>query len=774
MKGKLQLIKARARAAVQQAQLLIYGDIGDFGDSGVSAKAVAEQLIALDAPEVLVRINSYGGRVDEGLAIYGALRDFDGTVTVRIEGVAASIAGIVAMAGTRVEIAQDAMLMIHSAWQFAEGSAEDLRNAADGLEKADRQLAQIYARKSGRSVDEELEAMQAGGDRWFTAEEALAAGYVDAIYDPDDASASARNPIVCDALTHYLPRSGAYAAALRKRLKAAKHPPTGRKPKPLENRMNWLELARKLGVEVADDADDATIRAAIAAHLGLDEDAEESDIMLTIAERAADAGDGNDGGDGDGASARSRTKLTAAAKATKRKADAKAKAKARAAAGGGADPDPDQPNRREQIEELFDIAGEGREQDSGLRTMRAQALIGTEPIADVRNRLLAHLGSGTAISSTVVVQGGEDKRDKRVRAAGLWLVARAGARLSEEQQRGMNGNVFRGMSLHDLARDCVEEAGIYARSMNRMDIIKAALTHSTSDFPNIFENALHKMVLTGFEVQKPSWDRFCKVSSLSDFRPHIRYRMSSVGDLEVRLENGEYKSLTLSDAERESITGQSRGGILNITREMIVNDDMSVFSGLAQMLGGAAARTLDKSVFALFALNGGNGPTMGDGNPLFHADHGNIATTPEAPTVSAVEAMRVQMASQKDPGGNDFIDLRPDRALAPLSLGGQLRLINTSTYDPDANNKLQRPNIALNLLSDIIDTPRLTGNAWYLLANPNVDPTFEVGFLDGQQTPQLAQEEAFNQAGMKWRLMYEFGTAAVGWRGVIKNAGAGS
>lgn len=764
MKGKLQLIKARARAAVHQAQLLIYGDIGDFGDAGVTAKAVAQQLIDLDAPEVLVRINSYGGRVDEGLAIYGALRDFDGTVTVRIEGVAASIAGIVAMAGTRVEIAQDALLMIHSAWNFAEGSASDLRNAADGLEKADRQLAQIYARKSGRSVDEELEAMQTGGDRWFTAEEALAAGYVDAIYDPDDASASARNPIVCDALTHYLPRSGAYAAALRKRLKAAKHPPTGRKPKPLENRMNWLELARKLGVEVADDADDATIRAAIAAHLGLDEDAEDSDIMLTIAERAADAGSGDDG-EGDDSSAHSRARMTAAAKAAKRKSAAKAKANA----------DPTlHPNRREQIEELFDIAAEGRDQDSALRTMRAQALIGTDTVADVRKRLLAHLGSGTAISSTVVVQGGEDKRDKRVRAAGLWLMARAGATLNEEQQRGMNGNKFRGMSFHDLARDCLEEAGIYARSMNRMDIIHAALTHSTSDFPNIFENALHKMVLTGFEAQQPTWDRFCKVGSLSDFRPHIRYRMSSFGDLEVRLENGEYKSLTLSDAERESIVAKSRGGIINITREMIVNDDMNVFSGLAQMLGGAAARTLDKAVCELFGFNGGNGPTMGDGNPLFHADHGNIAADAAAPTVAAVEAMRVQMGSQLDPGGNDYLDLRPDRALAPLSLGGQLRIINTSTYDPDASNKLQRPNIALNMLSDIIDTPRLTGNAWYLLANPSIDPTFEVGFLDGQRTPQIAQEESFNQAGMKWRVVYEFGVAAVGWRGIIKNAGAGS
>ncbi|MGH6958985.1 MAG: hypothetical protein ACREE7_00725, partial [Dongiaceae bacterium] len=279
-------------------------------------------------------------------------------------------------------------------------------------------------------------------------------------------------------------------------------------------------------------------------------------------------------------------------------------------------------------------------------------------------------------------------------------------------------------------------------------------------------------LLRGFELQKPTWSRFCKTGTLSDFRPHIRYRGGSVGDLQVRGENGEYKSLTLGDAERETITAQSRGGILNLSREMLVNDDMSVFTDVAVMLGASSARTLDKAVFALLALNSGNGPTMGDNNPLFHAAHGNIAATAAAPSVASVEAVRVQMASQKEPGGNDYIDLRPSLWLGPLSLGGQARVVNNSTYDPDATNKLQRPNIVANLYSDIIDTPRLSGTGWYSLCDPNIEPVFEVGFLDGVSTPQIEQKEAWSQAGMSWRVLYEFGTAAIGWRGINKNAGA--
>jgi hypothetical protein len=279
-------------------------------------------------------------------------------------------------------------------------------------------------------------------------------------------------------------------------------------------------------------------------------------------------------------------------------------------------------------------------------------------------------------------------------------------------------------------------------------------------------------MIGAFEKAAPAWPRICKVGSLTDYRPHLRYHMGSFSDLLEVQENGEYKDGTIGDAEKETIQAVRKGRILNLSREMLINDDMSVFSNLAVFFGQAAARTLDKDVFALFALNSGNGPTMGDGKTLFHADHSNIAASGTAPTMAAFEAGRVQMAEQLDPSGNDYLDIRPDVWLGPLSLGGQARQVNEAEYDDEATKNQRKPNISRGLVSDVVDTPRLPATIWYLLANPNVEPVFEVGFLDGVQVPQLEMEESFRSDGIAWRVRYEYGVSGVGWRGIIKNPGA--
>lgn len=738
MKGQITFIPVAKASTQAQAQLLIFGDIGDFGyDGTVKAKDIIEQLNALVADELLVRINSYGGRVDEGLAMYNAIRAFKGRKVTRVEGIAASIASVIAMAGDRVEVSRASQMMIHQASSFAAGGSEDLRSAAEALEKTDQLLAEIYARKSGRTAEAERKLIADHGDRWFSAEEAVEQGYADAIFDPDEQTAQAIIPGLRDGLLHHLPQAGAHAAALSHRI-AMLHSIPRASNSSKESRMNWKTLALKLGLKLEASADDNAARIAIAKHFQLADTATDDEIATALATPAG-------------------TTVPAATNAAAAPVNAV------------------EQTRRAQINDLFALAMAGRTDRLPMQGMLARALVGQEPVETIRTQLQAHLAGGEPVQGGTVasVQSGADQRDKSRAAAVSWILARANiTKPGSKEQEGIGANPFRGMNLHDIAREALELAGVSTRRMNRIDVIVNAITHSTSDFPNIFENALNKTLLAGFSIQKPKWDRFCKVGTLSDFRPHLRYSTGSIGDLQVRQQNGEYKSLTLGDAERESITAVSRGGILNVSREMIVNDDMSVFTDTATMLGTSAARTLDKVVFALFGLNGGNGPSMGDGNPMFHASHGNIAATSALPTVTSTEAGRVQIASQVDPSGNDYLDLVPEIWLGPLAIGGQARVVNNSTYDPDANNKLQRANIVANLYRDIVDTPRLSGTAWYQLANPNVAPVFEVGFLDGQQTPQLAMHEAFNQHGMAWRIVHEYGASGVGYRGIVKNAGA--
>ena len=229
-------------------------------------------------------------------------------------------------------------------------------------------------------------------------------------------------------------------------------------------------------------------------------------------------------------------------------------------------------------------------------------------------------------------------------------------------------------------------------------------SQTTSDFPVLLENTLHKIVLTGYRLKPFTWSRFCAIGTLSDYRPHPRYHLSSFSDLKAVNEKGEYENGVLGDGEKETIQGARKGRILQITPEVLVNDDLGAFTRIAQHLGQAANRTIEKDVYALFALNSGAGPTMADGKALFHADHGNIAGSAVAPTIASFDAARLLMGAQKDPGGNDYLDIVPSIWIGPQSLRGAATMVNEAEFDDEAQKHQRRPNISRGLVRDIVDT----------------------------------------------------------------------
>lgn len=177
------------KAARRDAEILIYGEIGDELFGGVSAKAFATDLKkAGKLDNITVRLNSPGGSIFDGVAIYNTLRNHPAKVGVHIDGLAASAASVVAMAGDTIEMADNALLMIHEPWYMAIGSASELRAIALSLDKIGEGMADTYAKRSGKSIDEARSWMEA--ETWFTAEEARAAGLVDKLVEPMKAAAS--------------------------------------------------------------------------------------------------------------------------------------------------------------------------------------------------------------------------------------------------------------------------------------------------------------------------------------------------------------------------------------------------------------------------------------------------------------------------------------------------------------------------------------------------------------------------------------------------------
>lgn len=168
------------RARGTGAEVAIYDEIGAYG---VSAKGFLVELGALpDGTPVDLRLNSPGGSVFDAVAIYNALKRHAGTVTVWIDGIAASAASYVAMAGDEIVMPENAFLMIHDPSGLAMGTAGDMRAMAEALDKIAGSLVRGYAAKSGKS-DDEIAALMAS-ETWFDAADAVAAGFADRLADP--------------------------------------------------------------------------------------------------------------------------------------------------------------------------------------------------------------------------------------------------------------------------------------------------------------------------------------------------------------------------------------------------------------------------------------------------------------------------------------------------------------------------------------------------------------------------------------------------------------
>lgn len=172
-------------------ELLVYDEIGEnwWTGGGVTAKSVAAALHdAGDFDRIAVRVNSPGGDCFEGVAIYNLLRAQAKPVDVFVDGLAASAASVIAMAGGMVAMGDGAMIMIHNAASFAYGDAPELRKTADLLEKVSQTVGEIYVKKTGKSADDVKSLMDA--ETWMGPQEAIDNGFADRMIEQEASDAA--------------------------------------------------------------------------------------------------------------------------------------------------------------------------------------------------------------------------------------------------------------------------------------------------------------------------------------------------------------------------------------------------------------------------------------------------------------------------------------------------------------------------------------------------------------------------------------------------------
>lgn len=683
------------RAAVNakdgtSADILIFGEIGEswWSDETVTAKKLVEELAALDVDTLNIRINSYGGAVSDGLAIYNALRRHRAEKRVTVEGVAVSIASLIAMAGDTIDMPANCLMMIHAPWGFVQGNATDMRETADVLDRYATAMASSYVRKSGQSQDAILALLNDGKDHWYTADEAKAAGFADTVSDAIDAQASL--PPRFQASAPSFIATGVLAMPDKTAPKAQPQQPTPAAPvpaaagaQPLPDNVVQIQDAARREALAADQARRQAIKALLHGSLA----------------------------------------------------------------------------RRPELVEVLSACMD----DINCSVDMAS------------QRLLKKMGEGAeSIGGAGAVALGADARDKFIQAGQNAILGRCGV------EKPDGANPFRGFRLHELARACLQAVGGNVGGLLPEEFVPVALGktrrayaslsvgQTASDFPLLLEGAIHRIVLNGFKLQPTTWEKFCKVGDVTDFRAWKRLVPGSIGVLDPVNEHGEYLNKSLPDAEANSISVKRHGNIVTVTPEVIVNDDLGLIRDAADNYGRSGARTIERYVYLLLASN----PVLSDGIPLFHGSHGNLAAAGVAPSMAAIDAARIAMSMHILPGGeaDDYLDIMPTIALVGSGALGTFTQILNAEFDPTQPGA-QLPNIVRNLISTIVSTPRI-GSAWYLFADPNVSPVIEVAFLNGQREPRVVEAEDFRTEGISWRITLPFGVGAIDYRGVYKNPGA--
>lgn len=194
-------------------EMFFSGPVGDYFDDGISASGFREALRSMNRKDVTLFVNSDGGDVFQGMSIVNQIRSYAGKLTIVVDGLAASIASVIAAAAEDTRIYEGSQMMLHNAWTIDIGDADDFRRTAETLDAVDRDIAGVYARKSGKSEDEMLELMAM--DKHWRADELLDLGLVDGIIRPKEKIRPAASQRQSIAAAAHFPRRVAAKHKLR-------------------------------------------------------------------------------------------------------------------------------------------------------------------------------------------------------------------------------------------------------------------------------------------------------------------------------------------------------------------------------------------------------------------------------------------------------------------------------------------------------------------------------------------------------------------------------
>lgn len=333
------------------------------------------------------------------------------------------------------------------------------------------------------------------------------------------------------------------------------------------------------------------------------------------------------------------------------------------------------------------------------------------------------------------------------------------------------GENYRGMTLLDIGRAFLHAKGIRTTGMDRMKLAQVMLyrtgMHTTSDFPSLLEDVAHKTLRAAYAEAPHTWRPLAKQVRSNDFKPARQLQVGDAPRLDEILEHGEFTSGTIAEG-KETTQLKTYGKTFAITRQAIINDDLSAFADIPAAFGRAARNTESDLAWAQITSN----PTMGDNVALFDAaTHKNYTSSGTAISVDSIGVGRALLRRQKGLDGETILNLSAKYLVVPATKETIADKFVSTNLLADAAGNINPFSGRLSVIAE----PRLDENselAWYLACAPEDAPVLYYVTLDGNEGPQVSQQEGFDIDGVKYRCRLDVGFKAADWRAIYKNAGA--
>lgn len=384
-----------------------------------------------------------------------------------------------------------------------------------------------------------------------------------------------------------------------------------------------------------------------------------------------------------------------------------------------------------------------------------------QTIEQARAAILDEVGKRAEAGKTIShIAVGDDARSKARAAMENALMNR----VTNGRTKLEEGNEYRGLSMLEMARECLESNGVKTRGLSKMDIVTRAL-HGTSDFPSILANVANKRLRDAYLESPQTFEPLVRRTSTPDFKQVMVAQLGEAPLLEKVGENGEFRRGTVGEA-KEVYTLATYGKVVGITRQAIINDDLNAFNRLIPALG-KQARNLESDLVWAQITNNGN---MGDGNALFSVAHANtIGGVLNPADLTNLGTGRAKMRVQKGLDGKTVLNLAPKFLIVPAALETKADQV----IAPITPNQAGSVNPFAGLQK--IVEPRLDATStaeFYLAAGVDQVDTIELCTLEGSEEPFIETRWGFDVDGMEIKCRHDVVAKAIDWRGLVKSSGA--